>query len=108
MYFLTLSWSLLARGEIETMHWSSEIALDFVEGRLAGDQQVFWSKHLETCADCAEDLGRWRQLGVDLKRSHLQSASEEVLKTVADVFPNRREEHASSRRSAIATLIFDS
>jgi len=90
------------------MHLSSDVALDFVEGRLKGDEEVFWRNHLESCKDCTEDISRWRQLRTDLKRSHLTSASEELLRKTTDIFPYRPEELPFWRRSAIATLIFDS
>jgi hypothetical protein len=90
------------------MHFSSETALDFVEGRLAIDQDSFWRKHLEICNQCTEDLGLWRQLRTDLKRSHLKSVSDEVLDKVTGFFSDRRDESQSSLRSVIATLIFDS
>ncbi len=90
------------------MHLNSEIAFDFIEVRLAKDQQTFWRKHLEACNECREDLGSWQKLVADLKRSHLRSASNQVLNQAIEFFPRRREEGGSSIRSVIATLIFDS
>jgi hypothetical protein len=90
------------------MHLSSEIAADFVEGRLAKEEHDFWTRHVEACAACTADIRQWRQLGQDLKRSHLRSAPEELLDKVNDTFQDRREEHPSGRRSAVARLIFDS
>jgi hypothetical protein len=90
------------------MHLSSETALDFIESRMDRDQENFWQRHLETCNQCTEDVGLWRQLETDLKRSHLKSVSNEVLNKVTGFFPYRREQSHSSFRSVIATLIFDS
>ena len=90
------------------MHLNSEIAVDFIEFRLAKDQQTFWRKHLEACDECREDLGSWQQLVTDLKRSHLKNVSNQVLDKVIEFFPRRREESGFSVRSVIATLIFDS
>ena len=90
------------------MHLNSEIAFDFIEVRLAKDQQTFWRKHLETCNECRDDLGSWRQLLIDLKRSHLKSVPGPVLNKVFEFFPSRRGESGSKVRSVIASLIFDS
>jgi len=90
------------------MHLNSEIAFDFIEVRLGKDQQTFWQKHLEGCSECREDLGSWQQLATDLKRSHLKSASRQVLNNVIEFFPRRQGESGSGIRSVIATLIFDS
>jgi hypothetical protein len=98
----------LKGGSIQKMHLSSETALDFIGGRMAKDEESFWQRHLETCNQCTEDVGLWRQLETDLKRSHLKSISYEVLNKVTGFFPYRRDESHSSLRSVIATLIFDS
>jgi hypothetical protein len=90
------------------MHLSSETALDFIDGRLAKDEETFWRKHMEICNQCTEDLGLWRQLGTDLKRPHLKSVPADVLNKVTEFFPYRRDESQFSLRSVIATLIFDS
>ena len=89
------------------MHLNSETALDFVEGRLVQEQQTFWKLHLENCGDCARDAGQWRQIEVNLKRSHLKSASNEDLQRAVQVFPIQSE-RSSTLRSILASIIFDS
>jgi len=71
------------------MHLSSEIALDFLEGRLNHDQIVFWKQHLAICNECTQEVGRWRQLEIDLKRSHLKSASDQDLQKAMHIYPHR-------------------
>jgi hypothetical protein len=90
------------------MHLSAETALDFIEGRLAKDQETFWRNHLEICNQCTDDVRFWRQLSTDLKRYHLKSVSDRVLGNVIETFPCRRDQNQSSFRSVIAALIFDS
>ena len=90
------------------MHLSSEIALDFVEGRLAKDQETFWIKHLESCSDCTQEVGRWRELREGLKRSLLMNASEQDLQKAMRIFPPRPDGHGSTIRAVLATLVFDS
>lgn len=90
------------------MHLSSDTVLDFIEGRLAQDEQRFWRRHLEVCDTCTQDVSSWRQLATDLKRLHLKSASNEVLTKVIGFYPNQQNDSQSSLRSVIATLVFDS
>jgi hypothetical protein len=90
------------------VHLSSETALDFVEGRLEKNQEGFWRGHLEICKDCRLDVGLWRLLGMDLKRSHLMSASEQDLEKAVRIFHPRLEKSGSKLRQLLATVIFDS
>lgn len=90
------------------MHLNPEVALDFVERRLSDDQNVFWQKHLEICKECTQEVGRWRQLEIDLKRSHLKSASDQELQNAIRVYPPRPDGGGSRIRSVLASLIFDS
>jgi len=89
------------------MHLDPESALDFVEGRLQKDREAFWKQHVETCTDCAEDLRLWQELAVNLKRSHLVSASQGDLDKVIQIFPTKAAEPARLR-SILATTVFDS
>ena len=90
------------------MHMSSEIALDFIEGRLRDDQKVFWNQHLVLCKECTAEISRWRELETALRRSHLKSAPEESVKrTVRIITPRPAEDHPV-RRSALASITFDS
>ncbi len=89
------------------MHLSTETVFDLIEGRLAGDEETFWQEHLGVCSGCAQDIDRWRQLRADLKRSHLKSASREILNTVMEFFPHRRVENEPDRLSVVAALVFD-
>ena len=42
------------------MHLNPETALDFIEGRLKQEEQTFWTRHLEACGACSEDVVRWQ------------------------------------------------
>jgi hypothetical protein len=90
------------------MHLTSDIALDFSERRLSADQETFWKGHLEVCNRCAQDVGRWRQLQIDLKRSHLMNAAPRDLQSAMDIFPHQPGEGGSRLRSVLAAIIFDS
>jgi hypothetical protein len=90
------------------MHLSSEIALDFIDGRLNAEQSGFWQKHLEICHDCTQEVGRWRQLGTDLERSHLESAPDQELQKTMQIFPKKPDGGGSRVRSVLASLVFDS
>src|SRR5690348_12540857 len=90
------------------MHLNSEIALDFIENRLAKDQKTFWNQHLDLCKECTAEIGRWREIETALRRSHLKSAPEESVKRAVRILsPNPAVEHPV-RRSVPASLIFDS
>lgn len=90
------------------MHLSSETALDFVEGRLDKEREIFWRLHMEACSNCHDDVLRWQQIGIDLKRSHLMSASELGLKNAVDIFPRPTEAPRSTLRSVLGAIVFDS
>src|SRR5579871_3516097 len=90
------------------MHLSSEIALDFLEGRLDPSQKEFWGQHLGICKECTQEVGRWRQLGIDLERSHLKSASDQELQNAMEIYPRRPDGGGSTIRSVLASLVFDS
>src|SRR5438034_7709510 len=89
------------------MHLSSEIAVDLIEGRLAKAEETFWRGHLGVCRGCAQDIARWEQLKADMKRSHMKSASGEILSTVMEFFPYQRIENEPRCPSVVATLVFD-
>jgi hypothetical protein len=90
------------------MHLNTETALDFIEGRLNQDQEAFWKKHMDGCIECRKDLLRWQQVAVDLRMSHLKSASEEELATAARILvPAEPKEHLGLR-SIVASIMFDS
>ena len=89
------------------MHLSSEIAVDLIEGRLAKAEETFWREHLGVCRGCAQDIARWEQLKADMKRSHMKSASGEILSTVMEFFPYQRIENEPRCPSVVATLVFD-
>jgi hypothetical protein len=90
------------------MHLSSEIALDLIEGRLAGEQDLFWRAHLEYCKDCMREVERWQEVKVDLKRAHLQSASDETKQRVIQIFKPSSAATESRVRQVMAALVFDS
>jgi len=90
------------------MHLSTEIALDFIGGRLDPEQSGFWQKHLELCNDCTLEVGHWRQLGTDLKRSHLESAPDQELQKAMHIYPQKPDGSGSRVRSVLASLVFDS
>jgi len=90
------------------MHLSAEMAFDLLEGRLLPDQSAFWRQHLEICRVCAGHVEEWRTLGITLRRSHLKSAPDEDLRKAMNIFPHSPEHKASTIRSVIASIIFDS
>ena len=90
------------------MHLSSEIALDFIDGRLETEQSSFWKKHLEICGECTQEVSRWRQLGTDLERSHLESAPDQELQKAMHIYPQKPDGGGSRVRSVLASLVFDS
>ena len=86
------------------MHMSSEIALDLLEERLDADQALFWKKHLEICPECTQEIGGWRQLGIDLERSHLKSAPDHDLQRAIQIYPQQPDRGRSRIRSIPASL----
>jgi hypothetical protein len=90
------------------MHLNTDVALDFVEGRLDHGQQTFWKDHLHGCHDCAQNVRYWQKLQTGLQRTHLKSASEADLQRAVHVFEPRPEEVRSTLRSIMAAIVFDS
>jgi hypothetical protein len=90
------------------MHLSSELTLDFIEGRLPDEQKAFWRRHLELCNECTAEISLWREMEIDLKRSHLLSAPEESVRSAAQIISSRTAESGVARRSAQAAIVFDS
>ena len=90
------------------MHLNAEAAWQFIEGRLDTDQEVFWTRHSEVCADCAEGLRSRRQLQIDLKRSHLISAPAPDLRYALSLFPPADRASALRLRAVVASIVFDS
>ena len=89
------------------MHMSSEITLDLLEGRLDADQALFWKKHLEICPECAQEIAEWQQLGIDLERSHLKSASDRDLQRAIQTYPQQPDGRRSRIHSIPASVVFD-
>jgi len=89
------------------MHLSTETVFDLIEGRLGREEEAFWQEHLGVCSGCAQDIDRWRRLRADLKRSHLKSASGEILNTIMEFFPHQRVEKELGRPPVVAALVFD-
>jgi hypothetical protein len=91
------------------MHLSSEIALDLLDRRLKADQALFWKNHMEICTDCTREIEGWRQLEMDLERSHLKSASDSELQNAIHIYSQPRSDESGSRiRSILASVTFDS
>jgi len=90
------------------MHLTNEDALDLVEGRSNREQEMNWARHMETCNACAREFAAWRQLSVDLKRSHLLSAPDQDLRNVISVFQPQSARLDSTIRTIIASIVFDS
>ena len=90
------------------MHLNTEAALDLIEGRLKEDQLTFWQEHIERCTECKQDIREWRQLGIDLKRSHLRNASDMDLDSAVQIVPAQVVEQGFSVRAVLASIVFDS
>jgi len=90
------------------MHMSSEIALDLLQERLDADQALFWKKHLEICPECTQEVAGWRQLEIDLKRSHLKNASDQELQKAMHIYSQRPDGGGSRIGSILASVVFDS
>jgi hypothetical protein len=93
-------------GNLE-MHLNAEAALDYIESRLDQEQIAFWERHIETCIECAENIRQWRQLRMDLKRTHLVSAPKQDVEQAFHVFRPQRAAGATIR-SIVAAVVFDS
>src|SRR5215831_6220471 len=89
------------------MHLSSEIALDLLEERLDAGQALFWKEHLEICPECTQEIGGWQQLGIDLERSHLKSASDQDLQKAIQIYPQQPDGRRSRIRSILASVVID-
>jgi hypothetical protein len=92
------------------MHLTEENALNLLEERAQESELTVWTSHLEDCGDCNEQLNFWREILVNLNRSHLESAPEPLIRNAEAIFqaapvrfPRLRE-----MRQVLAALVFDS
>jgi len=90
------------------MHVNTDVALDFVEGRLDTNQQTFWERHMHTCGECSQNVAQWRDIGSSLKRSHLKSAPSGDLQRAVHIFQVKPKEARKPFRSIVAAIVFDS
>jgi len=95
------------QGDYLTMHLNTEVALDLVEGRLPNDEEMFWKRHIDSCKDCSHDVSHWRQLKIDLKRSHLRNTPQQALDMVV-LSQSQPEEGSSTQCFTRAAIVFDS
>src|SRR4051812_1789083 len=89
------------------MHMSTEQALDLGDGRLEPAEAAFWKNHISTCSTCMQDLADWRNLGMNLRRSHLENAPPKDLQRALDIFAPSGTV-GSKFRQVLAGIIFDS
>jgi hypothetical protein len=90
------------------MHLNTDVALDFLEGRLDKDQQTYWERHMHTCTECSENVAHWRDIGSGLKRLHLRNAPSGDLQRAVQIFQPRPQEARKPFRSIVAAIVFDS
>ena len=94
------------------MHLNSEILIDLVEGRLETAAQQEWLQHTANCPACATELRSWQDLSLALRRSHLSSASDELLEKARAMFERPAQVAANPAkgvlRQILASLVFDS
>ena len=91
------------------MHIDSEMALDFLDGRLEKTLELQWIGHLESCSECSAEINIWFGFRESLKRPHLESAPPSMLASAVALFqPQGGVEARSSIRQVIATLFYDS
>jgi len=89
------------------MHMSTETALDLADGLLEPAQAEFWKAHISNCTTCMQDMVDWRNLGRNLKRSHLENAPSKDLDKAFDIFAHSSTA-TSKVRQVLAGIIFDS
>jgi hypothetical protein len=92
------------------MHLTEEDALNLLEGRTQESELTVWTSHLEDCGDCNEQLKVWREMLVNLNRSHLESAPEPLIRNAEAIFQaaRRRLPRLREMRQVLASLVFDS
>ncbi len=91
------------------MHLNIETALDLMEGRLETTLEHQWTSHLASCIECEKQMEEWQALRLSLKRPHLESAPELLLKSAAALFqPPARTAERMGLRQIIATVLYDS
>ena len=87
------------------MHMNTETALDLAGRRLEPAEAEFWEKHISTCTTCTQDMADWRNLGINLKRSHLENAPPKDLERAFNILT---PSVGSKLRQVLAGIIFDS
>jgi hypothetical protein len=87
---------------------NTDVALDFVEGRMETALEGFWHRHIETCAECAAEVDEWKLFSRLAKRRHLDSAPDAVLASTIALFEHRAQMDKPSLREILASMVFDS
>ena len=90
------------------MHLTSELALDLIEGRSAGDEMKELTEHIGTCSSCSRKVDEWRQMLALLRRSHLESAPAEFLENARAILDAKPELKRQKIREITAVIVFDS
>jgi hypothetical protein len=92
------------------MHLTEDNALNLLEGRAQEPELTLWTSHVEGCTDCHEQLNFWREMLVNLNRSHLESAPEPLIRNAEAIFQAARARLPKLRelREVLASLVFDS
>ena len=84
------------------MHLSAEEALDLIDKKAPQEQVEFWNAHILTCSSCDTQLKAWQGIRELLKRAHLESAPELLIRSANSVF----EPPAARRRFAKSSLLY--
>jgi hypothetical protein len=92
---------------MQSIHFTPETALDFLEQRLDNHQALLWKQHLKECARCMQYLAEWQHLLIVIKRSNLKSAPEQDVESASARLPDRSNGPGLTIRSIFATTVFD-
>jgi hypothetical protein len=91
------------------MHLTEEDASNLLERRAPESELTVLTSHLEDCGDCQEQVKFWRELLVNLNRSHLKSAPESLIRNAEAIFQTARARpKLRGMRQVLASLVFDS
>jgi len=90
------------------MHFTTETALDYVEGRFDTEEEALWSKHMEMCPKCTQDVLLWQQFLAAMRGPNLASAPVADINRALNILSHERAAGSSTIRSVMASVIFDS
>src|SRR5262249_30940970 len=97
----------LAMG-LDVKHFSLESWVDVARGTAPSDEQAEMLRHVAACAQCARTLHTWRRVVAIARSEASYEPPPEAVRAVENAYLQQVQQVASTTRSLLARLVFDS